>query len=107
MGEPTFTQLSGDKEEASCCSNLENINISENISKENIPIVEPMAESSDSSDSNSGADSVMEYRNLDNQKNSMPENNNRQNQIQNQIIIQNPTGIVHLGPTYNINVSQA
>jgi len=107
--EPTITQLSCDKEEASCCKNLENINISngENTSKESIPIVEPMAESSDSSDSNSGADSVMEYRNLDNQKNSTPENNNRQNQIQNQIIIQNPTGIVHLGPTYNINVGQA
>jgi len=106
--EPTLARHSADQNEESCCSRMENIGINngDNASEESLPMVEPMAESSDSNDSNGGGDPVEEYQKVDNKSNSTRENN-RQNQIQNQIIIQNPTGIVHLGPTYNISVGQA
>jgi len=105
--EPTLARHSADQNEESCCSRMENIDINngDNASEESLPMVEPMAESSDSNDSN-GADPIEEYQKVDNKSSSTRENN-RQNQIQNQIIIQNPTGIVHLGPTYNISVGQA
>merc|ERR1719192_44306 len=67
----------------------------------------PMAESSDSNDSNGTTESVVEYQKRDNKNDTTSENHTRHNQIQNQIIIQNPTGILHLGPTYNFNVGQA
>jgi len=99
--EPT---LARDPEEKNYCKGMEDIDINneDNTSEYSVP----MAESSDSNDSNGATESVVEYQKRDN-KNDTSENHNRQNQIQNQIIIQNPTGIVHLGPTYNINVGQA
>lgn len=48
-----------------------------------------------------------------NQENSNNQNRNndrrtqQEAQVQNQIIIQNPTGLVHLGPVYNMNIGQA
>eukprot|EP00090_Calanus_glacialis_P011645 TRINITY_DN2000_c0_g1_i1.p1 TRINITY_DN2000_c0_g1~~TRINITY_DN2000_c0_g1_i1.p1 ORF type:complete len:262 (+),score=59.76 TRINITY_DN2000_c0_g1_i1:383-1168(+) len=104
--EPTLAEHS---EEESCCNRMENININrgDNPSEESLPMVEPMAESSDSNDSSGTESTVTEYQKAANKNSSNTESNNRQNQIQNQIIIQNPTGIVHLGPTYNISIGQA
>jgi len=99
--------------EDTCCSRMENIalNQGDNTSEDSLPMVEPMAESSDSSDSNGGESSVTHYQESGNRSNTSSSasdvNHNRQNQIQNQIVIQNPTGVVHLGSTYNINVGQA
>lgn len=100
--EPT---LARDPEEKNYCKSMENIDINneDDVSEYGVP----MAESSDSNDSNGAAESVVEYQNRDNKNDTTSENHTRHNQIQNQIIIQNPTGIVHLGPTYNINVGQA
>merc|ERR1712156_1140026 len=93
--------------EESCCERMENINInnSDIDREENLHIVEPMAESSDSNDGNDSELRVTQYQGGRNGQKS--EERSRQAPIQNQIIIQNPTGVVHLGPTYNINVGQA
>eukprot|EP00092_Neocalanus_flemingeri_P018293 GFUD01019799.1.p1 GENE.GFUD01019799.1~~GFUD01019799.1.p1 ORF type:complete len:267 (+),score=61.45 GFUD01019799.1:419-1219(+) len=107
--EPTLASQS-DQIEETCCSIMENIalNSGENTSQESLPMVEPMAESSDSNDSNGGESRVTQYKKTENRNDPIPEvNQNRQNHIQNQIVIQNPTGIVHLGPTYTISVGQA
>jgi len=102
MTEPT---LARDPEEEIYCKSMENIGINNNDSTSEDSV--PMAESSDSNDSNGATESVVKYQKQDNKNDTTSENNNRHNQIQNQIIIQNPTGVVHLGPTYNISVGQA
>jgi len=56
-------------------------------SDQSVSVIEPMRESSDSNDSTGSESSTT--------------------QIGNQVIIKNPTGLVHLGPTYNISVGQA
>jgi len=109
---PTLARLSSETDqEEHCCKIMENIDINnsenDNTSEEHLPMVEPMAESSDSNDSNGAEETVVEYQKNDNTNKTATGQNNRHNQIQNQIIIQNPTGIVHLGPTYNISVGQA
>jgi len=100
--EPT---LARDSEEKNYCKSMENIDINNEDDASEYSV--PMAESSDSNDSNGATESVVEYQKRDNKNDTTSENHTRHNQIQNQIIIQNPTGIVHLGPTYNINVGQA
>jgi len=100
--EPTLARNS---EEKNYCKSMENIDI--NNEDDASKYSAPMAESSDSNDSNGATESVVEYQKRDNKNDTTSENRTRHNQIQNQIIIQNPTGIVHLGPTYNINVGQA
>jgi len=111
--QPTLASHASQPEqnEETCCSRMENIalNNSDNTSVESLPMIEPMAESSDSNDSNGAESVVTPYQGTENRNNSATSegNNNRQNQIQNQIVIQNPTGMVHLGPTYNISVGQA
>merc|ERR1711944_343736 len=54
--------------------------------------IERMHESSDSSDSN---DINTRYPGTQTQN------------IQQQVVIQNPTGVLHLGPVYNLNIGQA
>jgi len=109
VASPTLARLSSETDQENCFKSMENIDInnSDNTSEEHLPMVESMAESSDSNDSNGAEETVVEYQQNDNTNKSAEGQNNRQNQIQNQIIIQNPTGIVHLGPTYNISVGQA
>jgi len=105
--QPAFDAPTPNHIEEYCCERMENINInnSDIDSEESLHIVEPMAESSDSNDGNDSELRVTQYQGGRNgQKN---EERSRQAPIQNQIIIQNPTGVVHLGPTYNINVGQA
>jgi len=104
--EPTLAFLSEQIEE-SCCDRMDNIA----LNNESLTMVEPMGESSDSNDSNGAESRITHYQEKENIKNNSKtteENHNtRNNHIQNQIVIQNPTGIVHLGPTYNISVGQA
>merc|ERR1711936_830563 len=111
LTEPTLAPQEEQTEET--CSRMENITLNQgdNTSEDSLPMVEPMAESSDSSDSNGGESGVTHYQESENRSSystsTSDVNHNRQNHIQNQIVIQNPTGVVHLGSTYNINVGQA
>jgi len=111
LTEPTLAPQEEQTEET--CSRMENITLNQgdNTSEDSLPMVEPMAESSDSSDSNGGESGVAHYQESENRSSNSTStsdvNHNRQNHIQNQIVIQNPTGVVHLGSTYNINVGQA
>merc|ERR1711963_1140120 len=66
---------------------MNNNNMQFPASDQSVSVIEPMRESSDSNDSTGSESSTT--------------------QIGNQVIIKNPTGLVHLGPTYNISVGQA
>jgi len=57
--------------------------------------IERMHESSDSSDSNDINTRMTSYPGTQTQN------------IQQQVVIQNPTGVLHLGPVYNLNIGQA
>ena len=58
-----------------------------------------MNESSDSSDSHDMTSRIVNYPTI-------PEPSQNQN-IRQQVVIQNPRGVVHLGPVYNLNIGQA
>jgi len=61
----------------------------------NMSNIERMHESSDSSDSNDVSTRMSGYPGTQTQN------------IQQQVVIQNPTGVLHLGPVYNLNIGQA
>merc|ERR1711902_104491 len=77
---------------------------------------ERMAESSDSSDSNDADLSITNFQNsgasllatttTTHEVNPVSGGNRTQN-IQHQVVIQNPTAPIHLGPVYNLNIGQS
>jgi len=71
----------------------------EKTHKMNMNTPERMAESSDSCDSNEADARVSQYQ--DSGSGTKTQN------IQHQVVIQNPTGVVHLGPVYNLNLPTA
>lgn len=71
----------------------------EKTHKMNMNTPERMAESSDSCDSNEADARVSQYQ--DSGSGTKTQN------IQHQVVIQNPTGVVHLGPVYNLNLATA
>ena len=95
--------------------NQENISVCEEDKRRAIAMntQERMAESSDSSDSNDTDSRITNFQNngasliatSTNEVN--PGAGNRTQNIQHQVVIQNPTAPIHLGPVYNLNIGQS
>merc|ERR1712029_290088 len=92
--------------------NQENISVCEEEKRRAIAMntQERMAESSDSSDSNDTDSRITNFQNngasliatSTNEVN--PGAGNRTQNIQHQVVIQNPTAPIHMGPVYNLNI---